>query len=57
MTDLRETLSEYLSVRRSLGYHLVVAEHLLEQFLDYLEANGAIAPTTARAIKIGRAHV
>jgi len=50
MTDLRETLSEYLSVRRSLGYHLVVAEHLLEQFLDYLEANGAIAPTPALAL-------
>jgi integrase len=50
MTDLRETLADYLALRRSLGYHLVDAEHLLTQFLDYLEANGATAITTALAL-------
>ena len=50
MTDLRETLADYLALRRSLGYRLVDAEHLLTQFLDYLEANGATAITTPFAL-------
>ena len=37
MTDLRDAASEYLAVRRTLGFKLVEAERLLDQFLDYLE--------------------
>lgn len=50
MTDLRATLADYLALRRSLGYRLIDAQHLLTQFLDYLEANGATAITTALAL-------
>jgi integrase/recombinase XerD len=37
MTDLRGAASEYLAVRRTLGFKLIEAERLLHQFLDYLE--------------------
>jgi integrase/recombinase XerD len=50
MTDLRETLIDYLALRRSLGYRLVVAERLLGQFVSFLEENDASAITTALAL-------
>jgi hypothetical protein len=34
MNPLRETLADYLSLRRSLGYALRRPEKLLNQFLD-----------------------
>ncbi len=51
MTDLRKALDDYLTVRRSLGYRLAVAERLLGQFLDFLEGSDASAITTALAIR------
>jgi len=41
MSGLRESLAEYLAVRRALGYRLERAEKLLDQFLDHLDATGA----------------
>lgn len=40
MTPWRHALSEYLAMRRALGYRLVRAETLLGQFLSYVEARG-----------------
>jgi integrase/recombinase XerD len=51
VTGLRAALADYLALRRALGYKLVVAERLLGQFLDFLEANGAEVITTALALR------
>ena len=51
MTGLRAALADYLALRRALGYKLVVAERLLGQFLDFLEADGAEVITTALALR------
>ena len=40
MNTLRQTLIDYLSVRRALGYKLERDEKLLTQFLTYLENLG-----------------
>ena len=50
MSALRHALLDYLHLRRSLGYKLSRAEKLLRQFLDYLEAAGAVAITTEHAL-------
>ena len=51
MTGLRAALADYLALRRALGCKLVVAERLLGQFLDFLEAGGAEVITTALALR------
>jgi integrase len=50
MSDLRESLAEYLAVRRALGYKLEGTERLLGQFLGYLDAAGADRITVAHAV-------
>lgn len=50
MSSLRRSLTEYLAVRRALGYKLHKQETLLGQFLDYLEAHGQERITTAEAL-------
>lgn len=40
MKQLHQALTDYLSVRRALGYKLERDEKLLVQFLTYLEAEG-----------------
>ena len=40
MSPLRQALSDYLAVRRALGYKLERAEKLLAQFLSYVEHRG-----------------
>jgi integrase len=50
MSGLRESLAEYLAVRRALGYGLEGTERLLRQFLDHLEAAGADQITVERAV-------
>ena len=50
MSSLRESLAEYLAVRRSLGYKLEGTERMLGQFLDYLDANGADGVTVEHAV-------
>lgn len=50
MNALRQSLLDYLSLRRALGYKLRRLEKLLHQFLDYLEAAGAPTITTQHAL-------
>jgi integrase len=50
MNGLRESLADYLEVRRALGYRLVGTERLLRQFLDYLDAVGADRITVEHAV-------
>jgi integrase len=50
MTVLRESLVEYLAVRRALGYQLERTERLLRQFLDHLDAAGADRITVEHAV-------
>ena len=40
MSVLRNVLSDYLSIRRALGFRLERSEKLLDQFIDYLEREG-----------------
>jgi integrase len=50
MSGLRESLAEYLAVRRALGYRLERTEKLLGQFLDHLDATGADQITVEHAL-------
>lgn len=50
MSELRQALVDYLSLRRSLGHQLRRPEKLLEQFIDFLEAAGAQTITTQHAL-------
>ena len=50
MSPLRQALADYLAVRRSLGYKLAYPEHLLGQFIAYLEDASAGTVTTAHAL-------
>jgi integrase len=47
---LRQRVQQYLELRRALGYKLVENEHLLMQFVDYLESSGSTTITTAAAV-------
>lgn len=50
MIALRQSLVDYLSLRRALGYRLRRPEKLLRQFLDFLDASGAQTITTQHAL-------
>lgn len=50
MSGLREHLTDYLRLRRSLGYKLVEHERFLNQFLDYLEKIQAATITAENAV-------
>jgi hypothetical protein len=50
MSGLRESLAEYLAVRRALGYKLERTERLVGQFLDYLDAAGVDRITVEHAV-------
>lgn len=50
MSALRRALTDYLTMRRALGYTLVRSEKLLAQFLTYLEAQGEERLTTKTAL-------
>jgi len=47
---LRGLVSDYLRVRRSLGYKLEYTERLLFGFVDYLQEHGATAATVEHAL-------
>jgi integrase len=49
-SSLRQSLGDYLKVRRSLGYQLARPEKLLGQFITYLEQAGAVTVTTEHAL-------
>lgn len=50
MTDLHAALSDYLALRRSLGFGLQRDEKLLRQFLNYLQGKGVTAVTVVDAL-------
>lgn len=50
MSRLRQQATDYLRLRRSLGYKLVEHERFLNQFLDYLEKNRATTITAENAL-------
>lgn len=50
MNPLREALTDYLTVRRAMGFRLDRAEKLLGQFLGYLEQCGAEVITIDHAV-------
>jgi integrase/recombinase XerD len=50
MTALHESLSDYLRIRRHLGYKLECAERLLSGYLEYLETRGERLVTTETAL-------
>ena len=50
MSGLRSVLTEYLSLRRALGFKLDRAGRLLPEFVEYLEAAGATTVTTELAL-------
>ena len=47
---LRQSVADYLAVRRSLGFRLARPEKLLAQFAGYLEQAGAATVTTEHAL-------
>jgi integrase/recombinase XerD len=51
MSPLREALSDYLQVRRALGYKLKLHGAYLPQFVAYLEDIGAQTLTTEHALR------
>lgn len=50
MSTLQHTLTDYLELRRELGYKLARAEKLLGQFLAFLEETGSAQLSTERAL-------
>jgi len=50
MSGLRHAASEYLAIRRALGYKLTWQGRLLFEFVDYLDASGAAVITTELAL-------
>jgi len=51
MSDLRGAVSDYLTVRRALGFTLIETGRLLEQFVGFAEAAGAQTITTQLALQ------
>jgi integrase len=60
VSALRQSVAEYLAVRRALGYKLEQTERFLRQFLDYLDAKGTdritVKDAVAWATLPGRGH-
>jgi integrase len=50
MTSLRETLADYLRIRRRLGFKLEWDQRILETFVDFLEQAGALRITSELAV-------
>ncbi|MBT9584874.1 tyrosine-type recombinase/integrase [bacterium] len=51
MTSLEKELSNYLSIRRGLGYKLLGAERLLRGFVDFMEAAAETLVTSELAVQ------
>lgn len=54
MSTLRDSLADYLTMRRALGYKLHRPQKLLPQFLDYLGGLGAERVTVENAVAWAR---
>ncbi len=55
MSALRDHVTDYLRLRRALGFKLEREGQLLSQLLSYLDAVGAAALTSQLAIACARA--
>jgi integrase/recombinase XerD len=55
MTTLAEHATNYLTIRRALGFKLVAEERLLNEFAAYAEAAGRVTITTEFALQWTRA--
>jgi integrase len=51
MKGLRDAVSDYLTIRRALGFRMVHTERLLHQFVGFAEATGAQTVTTQLALR------
>ena len=51
MSPLRAALRDYLRIRRSVGFKLESDERLLDNFVGFLERNGAARVTTEQALR------
>ena len=51
MSELRESLEEYLAVRRSLGFRLTLLARHLRKFIDFAQGQGASYITTELALR------
>ena len=51
MSELRESLEEYLAIRRSLGFELITVAYDLYNFVVFLEGEGASYITTELALR------
>ena len=51
MSALRRSLADYLGVRRALGFQLKRAGRLLDDFVTFVEENGAATVTTELAVR------
>jgi integrase/recombinase XerD len=50
MMPLRQIATDYLAVRRSLGYRMSAQGRLLNSYIDELETSGAVTVTVANAL-------
>ena len=50
MTPLRQALSDYLRIRRRLGFKLETDQPLLERFVEFMERAGAERITSELAV-------
>jgi integrase/recombinase XerD len=50
MTDLANAASDYLRIRRALGFKLTDQGRLLNSFIDHMQSLGAVTVTTERAL-------
>lgn len=50
-TDLRLAAEQYLGLRRAMGYELARHDHLIDQFLHYLQNRGSVRITVAAAVE------
>ena len=51
MSRLRKAVSDYLTVRRALGFQMVHTQWLLHQFVAFAETAGAQTITTQLAVR------
>jgi integrase/recombinase XerD len=51
VSPLRNSLADYLRVRRQLGAQLRTSERMLLQFVEFLEARGAVRITSELAVE------
>jgi integrase/recombinase XerD len=51
VSELRQSVDDYLQVRRSLGYKLTIHGRVLPQFVEFLEQRDALVITTSLALE------